>query len=229
VGRDIEYRRQTVDTRNPIARFAHRQRYQLSLDHVARSVPDTGAVLDYGCGDGAFLNALADLRPDLTLYGFDPESRHVPEHYTLIDDVDRVAAGSVDMVCCYETLEHLYDKEIAELVAHTQRVLRDGGELSISVPIIGGPPLLLKELNRMVMFRRRTDYSAGELLRAAFLGKPAARPDDIRPTHKGFDFRALAARLDEDLAPATSPALSPFPRLPWWANSQVFLRYRPRT
>ena len=227
MGRKIEYRRQTVDTRNPIARYAHRQRYKFSLDHVASSVPDTGTVLDYGCGDGSFLNALADLRPDLTLYGFDPESNHVPEHYTLIDDVEPVAAGSVDMVCCYETLEHLYDKEITELVTHTQRLLRAGGELSISVPIIGGPTLLLKELNRMVMFRRRTDYSMGELLRAAFLGQPAARPDDIRPTHKGFDFRALTARLEEDLE-LVEQGFSPFPRLPWWTNSQVFLRFRPR-
>jgi SAM-dependent methyltransferase len=228
MGREIEYRRQTVDTRNPIARYAHRRRYKLSLDHVADTVPDTGTVLDYGCGDGSFLNALAELRPDLTLYGFDPESNHVPDRYTLIDDVAPVADGSVDMVCCYETLEHLYDKEIAELVAHTQRVLRDGGELSISVPIIGGPPLLLKELNRMVMFRRGTDYSAGELLRAALLGRPAPRPDDIRVTHKGFDFRALAARLSEDLEPVGALERSPFGRLPWWANSQAFLRFRPR-
>jgi SAM-dependent methyltransferase len=185
-------------------------------------------VLDYGCGDGAFLNNLAELRPDLTLYGFDPESNHQPDRYTLIDDVERVEAGTVDMVCCYETLEHLYDKEIAEFLAHTVRVLRSGGsggsggEVSISVPIIGGPPLLLKELNRMVLFRRRTDYTAGELLRAAFLGRAAPRPDDIRPTHKGFDFRVLTARLEEELVVADR-GWSPFPRLPWWANSQVFL------
>jgi 2-polyprenyl-3-methyl-5-hydroxy-6-metoxy-1,4-benzoquinol methylase len=227
MGREIEYRRQTVDTRNPIARFAHRQRYRLSLEHVADSVPDTGVVVDYGCGDGAFLNALADLRPDLTLYGFDPESHHVPERYTLVDDVELVAAGSVDLVCCYETLEHLYDKEIAAFVGHSLRLLRDGGEVAVSVPIIGGPPLLLKELNRMVMFRRRTDYSAGELLRAAFLGKAAPRPDDVRPTHKGFDFLALTTRLEEDLE-LVDRGFSPFPRLPWWANSQVFLRLRPR-
>jgi SAM-dependent methyltransferase len=225
--REIEYRQQTLDTRNPIARFAHRQRYAHSLEHVARSVRDTGVVLDYGCGDGAFLNALAEMRPDLTLYGFDPESNHVPDRYTLIDDVDLVADGSVDLVCCYETLEHLYDKEIAQFVGQTLRVLGDGGEVSISVPVIGGPTLLLKEVNRMVMFRRRTDYSAGELLRAAFLGKAAARPDDIRVTHKGFDFRALVARLDDDMV-VVDRGLTPFPRLPWWANSQVFLRLRPR-
>jgi hypothetical protein len=151
----------------------------------------------------------------------------VPDRYEAIDDVEAVAAGSVDMVCCYEALEHLYDKEIATFVGDCVRVLGDGGEVSLSVPVIGGPPLLLKELNRMVMFRRRTDYSAGELLRAAFLGKAAARPDDIRVTHKGFDFRALIDRLSEDLE-VVDRRLSPFGHLPWWANSQVFLRLRPR-
>jgi SAM-dependent methyltransferase len=227
MARKIEYRRQTVDTRNPIARFAHRQRYAHSLEQVARSVRDAGAVLDYGCGDGTFLNALADLRPDLTLYGYDPESDHVADRYQAIDDVGALADRSVDMVCCYEALEHLYDKEIAAFAGDSLRVLGDGGEVSISVPIIGGPTLLLKELNRMVMFRRRTDYTAGELLRAAFLGRSAARPDNIRVTHKGFDFRALIDRLSEDME-VVDRGLSPFARLPWWANSQVFLRLRPR-
>jgi SAM-dependent methyltransferase len=227
MGRDVEYRQQTLESRNPIARFAHRTRYRHSLDHVARSVRDTGVVLDYGCGDGTFLNALAEQRPDLTLYGFDPESNHQPERYTLINDVDEVDAGSVDMVCCYETLEHLYDKEIAELLDHTTRVLVEGGEVSISVPIIGGPTLLLKELNRVVMFRRRSDYSPGELLRAAFLGQAAPRPDDIRVTHKGFDFRVLAARLQEELT-VVERAWSPFGFLPWWGNSQAFYLLRPR-
>jgi hypothetical protein len=97
----------------------------------------------------------------------------------------------------------------------------------ISVPVIGGPPLLLKEANRAVLFRRRSDYTARQLVAASFAGRPAPRPEDIRVTHKGFDHRALLARLGERFE-VTGVSRSPFPALPWWLNSQVFAHLRPR-
>jgi SAM-dependent methyltransferase len=223
--RTVSYAAQTLDTPNPIARYAHRQRYKASFERVTGEVRDGGTVFDYGCGEGDFLNTLADLRPDLTLIGFDPESGHEAERYTAIDDPATVAAASVDLVCCFETLEHLYDAEIASFLGTADRVLVPGGEILISVPVIGGPTLLLKEANRAVLFRRRSDYAPRELLAASLAGRPAPRPDDIRVTHKGFDFRALLARLGERFEVA-DVTCSPFPALPWWLNSQVFARLR---
>jgi hypothetical protein len=104
-------------------------------------------------------------------------------------------------------------------------MLAPGGQLLISVPIIGGPPLLAKELNRMVLFRRRSDYSTRELLAASLAGRPAARPDDIRVTHKGFDHRRVLAGLGEGFT-AEDAACCPFPALPWWLNSQWFALLR---
>ena len=226
MSREVSYREQTLDTPNPIARFAHRQRARLSLDRVAREVREGATVLDYGCGDGAFLNTLAARRPDLRLLGFDPESDHVPDEYTSVTDTGSVPDGTVAVVCCFETLEHLYDHEIDTFVAEARRVLAPRGAVSISVPVIGGPPLLLKEANRAVLFRRGTDYSARQLVAASLAGKPAPRPDDIRVTHKGFDFRPVLARLQRDFTLVDSTC-SPFPRLPWWLNSQVFARLTP--
>ncbi len=224
--RTVSYRAQTLETPNPIARYAHRQRYRASFERVTGQVRQGGAVLDYGCGQGDFLNTLADLRPDLALYGYDPESDHVPERYDLVDDVAAVPTGSVDVVCCFEALEHLYDDEITAFADQAQRVLAPGGEMTVSVPVIGGPTLLLKEANRAILFRRRSDYSVGELLAASFAGRPAPRPDDIRVTHKGFDFRRLLDRLGERFE-VVERSYTPFPRLPWWLNSQVFARLRP--
>jgi hypothetical protein len=221
MGRHVEYRRQTVDTPNPIARFAHRQRYRLSLDRVAQELRQNATVLDYGCGDGEFLQSLADLRPDLSLYGYDPESGHTANGYRAVQDMGEISAESIDLVCCFETLEHLYEDEIAEFLGDSTRVMKDDARMTVSVPVIGGPPLLLKELNRMVLFRKATDYSLGELAAASLRGRPAPRPVDIRHSHKGFDFRALGERLAERFA-ITEVAYSPFGRLPWWLNSQVF-------
>jgi SAM-dependent methyltransferase len=225
--RTVSYRAQTLDSPNPIARYAHRQRYAASFDRVASEVRQGGTVLDYGCGQGDFLKTLAELRPDLTLLGFDPESQHLADRYTAVDDIAAVPSGSVDLVCCFETLEHLYEGEITSFLAEARRVLVEGGGISVSVPVIGGPTLLLKEANRAVLFRRRSDYTARELLAASLAGRPAPRPDDIRVSHKGFDFRALLRRLGEECDVAET-AYTPFPRLPWWLNSQVFARLRPR-
>lgn len=225
--RTVSYAAQTLDTPNPIARYAHRQRYAASFDRVTGEVRDEGTVLDFGCGQGDFLTTLAGLRPDLTLLGFDPESGHDADGYVPVDDTTTVATGSVDLVCCFETLEHLYDGEIASFLAEAERVLAPEGEVLISVPVIGGPTLLLKEANRAILFRRRSDYSARELVAASLAGWVAPRPDDIRVSHKGFDFRALFARVGERFA-VEDVAYCPFPALPWWLNSQVFARLRPR-
>lgn len=52
-----------------------------------------------------------------------------------------------------------------------------------------------------------------------------ARPDRIDITHKGFDFRGLIQRLDNEYT-LTGRFHSPFAALPWWLNSQVFLTFR---
>jgi SAM-dependent methyltransferase len=227
MGRTVSYSAQTLETPNPIARYAHRQRYEASFARVASEVPQGGSVLDFGCGQGDFLNTLADLRPDLVLLGFDPESDHEPDRYAPVRSIDDVPDASVDVVCCFETLEHLYDDEIAAFLDAADRVLVPGGAVSISVPVIGGPTLLLKEANRVLLFRRRSDYSARELMAASLAGRPAPRPDDIRVSHKGFDFRVLLAEVGERFE-VTDTAYTPFPALPWWLNSQVFARlHRP--
>src|SRR4029453_2715039 len=123
------YSRQTLDTANPVARYAHRQRHRLSLDRAAAEVPEGGTVLDYGCGEGTFLNALAEARPDVTLLGYDPESGPVPHRHPPVADMAAGGGGAVDVLCSLEPLEPLYDPEIAGFAADAARVLRPGGLL----------------------------------------------------------------------------------------------------
>ena len=217
----VSYDRQTLNTPNPVARFAQRRRFAVSLDLVSQSVPDKGRLLDFGCGTGSFLVQLGRMKSGLDLFGFDPESGHVAQDYKHVDNMEIIADASMDVVCCFETLEHLHPNEFNDFVTQTRRVLRDSGRLVLSVPIIGGPPLLAKEFNRIMLFQRKSDYSAKELVLASLFGRPAQRTENIRGSHKGFDFRFLRKSLEQEFA-LLAVRHSPIPWLPWFLNSQIF-------
>jgi 2-polyprenyl-3-methyl-5-hydroxy-6-metoxy-1,4-benzoquinol methylase len=224
--RVVGYDRQTVETPNPIARFAHKRRMAVAVADVVTSAPPGGTIVDFGCGPGCyFLTAVGARREDLRLIGFDPYAgdQAVPG-VRLVSNLNELEDSSVDILTALETCEHLYEPELAELVAQTRRLLRPTGYLLVSVPIIAGPVLLAKETNRMVLHRRWTDYTVKQLAKAAFLGVPAPRANDIKASHKGFDFHALHAELGSQLEMMRSWT-SPFPSLPWYLNSQTFSRW----
>lgn len=223
VGRmkNVPYNRQTIDTPNPIARYAHRSRHRRALAIAERSLPECGTVVDFGCGVGSFLNELKKLRPDATLLGYDPGQVGIAESFERISSMDELGTQSVDVLCAFEVLEHLSDEQIASFIAQARRVLRLAGTIIVSVPIIGGLTLPLKELNRLILFRRKPDHSLIEVLRATFFGTPAKRPINRGPTHKGFDFRETRAMLATTFS-MKSEVMCPFESLPWWLNSQAF-------
>jgi 2-polyprenyl-3-methyl-5-hydroxy-6-metoxy-1,4-benzoquinol methylase len=224
----VDYSRQTVDNPNPVARFAHRRRYAASLGLTVNESRFGVVVLDYGCGEGQFLKMLADRRPDLKLLGYDPFSIHGGGAYRKVDSISEVNSSSVGIVTCFETLEHLDEAEMDDFLVEARRLLPRTGKLIVSVPIIGGPTILLKEANRMVLHRKRTDYTIRELLTAAVLGRPAPRPPNVKGSHKGFDYHHVPARVTEAEFRLRQSLLSPFPSMPWWCNSQAFFVFARR-
>ncbi len=177
-------------------------------------------LLDYGCGNGNFLNSIFELRQDVALFGYDPESGHSSQRYHVTTHISDIEEASIDVFCSFETLEHLYCDERQDLYKESKRVLKNSGSVFISVPVIGGPTLLLKELNRMLLFKRRSEYQLKELV-LALLGISAKRPDNPRPTHKGFNFREIEKEISSNFFIKVK-MYSPFRMLPWHLNSQVF-------
>lgn len=219
--RDIPYAIHTFDNPNPLARYAHRSRMRRSIAYADGLLSHGGRLLDYGCGDGDFLLSFGKARPDAELVGYHPVSSAPAAGLVIADTMKAIEDRSIDVFACFEVLEHLTDQQLSDFVADVKRTLRPEGKLLVSVPIIGGPTLLLKEINRMILFRMRSDYSAGELLRAAFLGIPAERPQNRIRGHKGFDFRAIRSFLSATFR-LLHEDLCPFSALPWWLNSQAF-------
>ena len=214
-----DYERYTTYSVNPFARLAHRIRVRLSVLISEVWVPRGGTLLDFGAGTGLFLDNLGIQRPDLHLNGIEPYMAMQAKNASLAPGFDAIGDASQDVVTAFEVCEHLYDDELNEFYSGTFRVLRTSGNLIISVPIVLGPVVLLKELNRMFSVRK-LDYSLAELIEAV-RGKDVERAEDLKISHKGFNFRSFASTLEPRFA-VQEVIYSPFRHLPWWANSQVF-------
>ena len=228
MSRVVSYEQQTLNSPNPFTRLAHRSRYKVSLELTARLLPPGGRVVDFGAGQGTFLAKLREVRPDVRLTAIEPFMRiDYPfiERITAIEDLEPNPAS---LVTAFETLEHVSDDQLNRFLKGAARAIGGNGRVLVTVPIMYGATLPVKEVSRMLLHRRASDIPVGELLRATF-GRPIPRTPDRNSSHKGFDFRWLDSELARELE-ITERSYSPFPALPWWLNSQAILigRNKPR-
>lgn len=226
---EVPYERQTFDHPNPLARFAHRARFRKSKALVQPFLRNAATLLDYGCGQGRFLHALAaDLkatRPAVTLLGYDPYMSAQYDGYRVVSDPADIAPASVDIITSLEVSEHLTDPETREFIDFAVRTLKPGGRLLVTAPVMLGPAVLVKELSRSLLFRRFPDTSAGELLKAAVFGVPPRRAEDIKTSHRGYDWRVTHRRLAA-VFQAERTEFSPLPFLGWYGQSQAMMMFR---
>lgn len=225
----VPYEKQTVDNPNPIARFAHRVRLRKSKRLVLPFLANSAMLLDYGCGQGRFLHDIAmEVKDDesrAVLVGYDPYMSAEYDGYRIVSDPDAIVARSVTVLTCLEVCEHLSDSETQEFMDFALRVLAPNGRLLVSVPIMTGPAVLVKELSRSILFRRRSDMTAAELFKAAVLGTPARRADDIKSSHRGFDWRVTRKTLQQSFR-CVDIEFSPLPFRSSYGQSQVLMLFQ---
>lgn len=226
---EVSYEKQTVDNPNPIARFAHRARLKKSKQLLMPFLTESAVLLDYGCGQGRFLHDIAsDISaqgPRVALLGYDPYQSAQYDGYRIVSDPTAIAAQSVTILTCLEVCEHLTDSETQEFIDFALRVLAPNGKLVVSVPIMTGPAVLLKEVSRSVLFRRRSDMTVSELFKAAFFSIPARRADDIKSSHRGFDWRVTRRVLHENFR-SVDIEFSPLPFKSSCCQSQALMVFQ---
>ena len=216
------YDRNTINSPNPLARYSHRKRISVAIDLTRHFAGQGATVIDFGAGPGLFLHRLGQSRPDLQLMGYDLFVEPGYPNLAYVKSFGEVASGAIDVMTAFEVCEHLYDHEIAEMTREAQRVLKPGGKLIISVPIMYGLAIVPKVMNYIRHNRSfNIDYSIADTVKSMF-GVPISRPESPRATHRGFDFRALRRELEKSFTIEQS-FVSPLRGLPWWCNSQVFL------
>jgi 2-polyprenyl-3-methyl-5-hydroxy-6-metoxy-1,4-benzoquinol methylase len=221
--RVLSYDEQTINSSNPLARYAHRSRMKKSVA-LALSRYKGGLILDYGCGPGVFIS---EMRKHLSgaAYGYEPfmmeRSASGLPIYRSIDEACHL--GKFSMVTLFETIEHLSQDEFVEFMTTCDRVLDSDGGILMSGPIEIGPVLFLKEMNRSVLRRRMPEHGFIELMKASVLGIPARRAASIKSSHKGFDFRQAVASIRELGWNVDILHFGPLPIRTWYGNSQFYL------
>jgi len=156
---------------------AEPERFTVRRDWLLARVRPGETVLDLGCGDGAFAEALA--ANGATPIGVDAAPRALRRARERRPDLDWREAPldgplplddeSVDVAWLGETLEHLADP-VGE-VHEVRRVLRRGGRLLATTP--DHPPALLERLARdPAAFAERFDPRTDHL---RFFNEPSLR------------------------------------------------------
>jgi len=219
----IPYDKQTVDSPNPLARYAHRSRINKSVQ-LALSKLNHGKVLDYGCGSGVFIQALNSLRSDCAV-GYEPfmtdRTGQALPIYSEIEDIESM--GPFSLVTLFETIEHLSDEETTRFLGTCQKVLSAAGGVLMSGPIEIGPALLAKEFNRSIRQLALPDYGIAEFVKASLFGVAAGRANNIKTSHKGFDFRRAVDFIRKSGWAVDVLHFGPLPIGTWYGNSQFYL------
>ena len=127
-------------------RFWHRQKFLAVSNHV----PDTGRVLDLGCGPGSFLSILCETHPSIQAVGLDIASSQIDfamkevaprfegrirfEQYDAAKGILPYPDQSFDTVTSIEVVEHIHPYVAHQMLSEARRVLKPGGRLVATTP-----------------------------------------------------------------------------------------------
>jgi SAM-dependent methyltransferase len=236
-----------------LLRWSHGSRFRVARELVQAHAG--GRLLDYGCGDGTFLQMVRDLFPQAVgaevdrALAAEAAARFAGQPGLRFVHTGELAGepdGSFGVAVCMEVLEHCTPDAADRVVADLRRLVAKDGTIVISVPVETGPALVGKQLYRALAARRglegyaeRETYSPAELARmlVAGSGTTIERPvyhsrfpsgeANVYHGHKGFNWRVLRRRLARDFV-VRRTLFSPVPLLGPLLNSQAWLVLSPR-
>ena len=239
------YAQKQLGSRSRLIAWSHRRRLATARCLVT---PHAGKrLLDYGCGDGTFLAQVSSMFPDAV--GADVDEQQIEDcrqrlaqlheiQFVTVNQLREASyAGSFDLICCMEVLEHCLDAEADNLLIDLDRLLAPQGSIIISVPIEIGPALFAKELFRALAgwrklgdYQYRDSYRLSEMLRMIGAGSATAISRPVYPfgagsahSHKGFNWRSFHHRISRVFA-VREVRFSPFSGFAGWFSSQVWFR-----
>ena len=233
----MSYEDYTINSKNPLARLSHRTRGKVALSYV--HLHSESKILDFGCGDGDFLSELTAHSGCSKLIGFEPymETKKVSADLNIFRNWDEITAycdmnGLFDIVTCFEVLEHFSEERQIKAINKIRKVLKADGEFIISVPIEKGLPVIPKNLRRIaISYKGNEEIYTLKNIACSLFGIKSKSLDRLRKgddylSHMGFNFSDLEDLLKEMFV-ISKFSYSPFPKLPYFLNSQIFYQLKP--
>lgn len=179
-------------------------------------------VIDFGCGDGAFLPSLAKYFNSVVGIDKDLDSMKIAtqlvkktgiENVKLIcnerleiDDV-KLELRNEEYYIMYllETLEHIGNKpnifeSKIQFLRKVSNLLCDEGLIVISVPNMIGLPFLLQRLGLTLLNMNREPLSVSELIRASFFNDTSNLEKKWNGGHIGFNHQKLESYLGKEFS-----------------------------
>ena len=204
-----EYLSYTYQSPVAIKRWLHQKRFLDALRLLQVKPGDT--ILDYGAGDGHFLEIAAQKHDPSLLYGYEPAEELFLQAkqtlnssgVTLERDLATFGPMKFNRVVCMEVCEHLPDSELQHLFSTVPRYMAPGGIFMVSVPIESGLPALAKNAFRYLKYQNRGhDRLTLSIYLRTVLGLPVPRRTDellsglrYMYSHIGFDFKSFERNL----------------------------------
>lgn len=244
--RPTNYAEQTHASSNLLIRYAHLSRFRIAEQLCAAT--NMTSVLDWGAGDGYFLEELLRSHPTAGssfVGAFDPDYQMVdcltqrfvdsPTNVSIFQDLASLERElqsrslQLSLVTNFEVMEHMNFRNRSIFYTFLRRYLTEDGKCVLSVPVEIGPTVVIKELGRVFWKGRTREYTTTELLKTA-LGRPTSDfgrfdkecNEPYIHYHTGFDYRMLAKELSEEFV-VEQVIASPIRALPpWMANHCVY-------
>lgn len=187
----------------------HRARLRQLIREVA-TFDKASSIADIGCSNGYITNILSEVCRG-EVHGFDylpdlvDEAQSIHPHIKFQRvDLNRVIKWrkEFDLVCCFETLEHVGD--LASALKNVLAAVRHGGVLIVSVPVETGTWGIAKFCAKTIMGYPLDEITAGraEYFWALLSGKDISGFRQKRytwGTHYGFDWRHVESSISANM------------------------------
>jgi SAM-dependent methyltransferase len=173
------YASHTIDSKNLIKRWFHRQRFDSSLGLL--DLKPGQHCLDYGCGDGELTLRICRKIEDINVVAYDPADSLLSQAKSKLNGIKNCTVtaslesvpGTFDRIACLETVEHLPTTELMRLFDDIRQRLAPNGRCLFTFPIEHGMASIVKNTSRR--FSHSDRYASVRRMFCSTLGAPIER------------------------------------------------------